>query len=376
VTDHRRWRELAALRPSFSQSSADATDLDAHLATCDACSREAAALRADLALVGQLEVPGPSAALRSRVRAAATAGDAGRGTWNLATIAAVGLLAAALVGATLGVGALLSRPDDPLSQLDANDSALGAIEAKRIQWKTDVVRLGADSVTIDANGATLRAESPLMKVSSDPGSLTSWTLEVNWFEAGLEQRLNVYFNADRTSWWIEGVQVYDNVGPEPDWASFPRGPHFRTPLGVAFAGDIDLAGRGRAGPVRLRIDGAVLAVAPQPSFVEPPGGGIALKADPFLPGGPLRCSGILQLSPREAEMALQAFGYRLSWRFVYSTGPNSGYSEKVLNAPPVGFISETAIGSDGELIVFVQDPARPMGQAAPFPADCPPPSPG
>lgn len=375
MTDHRRWLELAALRPTFSASSADATDLDAHLATCDACSREAAALRTDLAVVARLEVPAPSGDLRARVRAAAIAGDGGRGTWNLATIAAVGLLAAALVGATLGVGAFLARPDDPLTRLDANDSALAAIAGKRIQWTTEVVQLGADAVTIDANGSKLRADSPLMKVSSDGGSLTSWSLEVTWFEAGLEQRLNVYFNADRTSWWIEGIQVYDNVGPNPDWASFPRGPHVRTPLGVAFAGDIDLAGQGRAGPVRLRIDGAVLAVAPQPSFVEPPGGGVALKTDPFQPGGPLHCSGILQLSPREAEVALQSFGYRLSWRFQWST-PNAGYAEKVLNAPPIGFISETAIGSDGELIVFVEDPARPISQAAKFPPDCALPSPG
>jgi hypothetical protein len=376
VTDHRRWLELAALRPTFSPSPAEATDLDCHLATCETCSREAAALRADLAHVARLEVPTPTGDLRARIRAAAIAGDVGSGSWNLATIAVIGLLAAALVGATLGVGAFLSRPDEPLTQLDANDPALAAIEAKRIRWETEVVRLGADSVTIDANGKSLHAETPNMKIHSDPGSLTSWSLEVTWLEENLEQRLNVYFNADRTSWWIEGVQVYDNVRPTPDWASFPRGPHFRTPLGQPFTGDIDLAGRGRAGPVRLRIDGAVLAVAPQPSFVEPPGGGMVLDSDPFLPGGRLRCSGILQLSPREAEAALQAFGYRLSWRFVYSTGPNSGYSEKVLKAPPVGFISETAIGSDGELIVFVQDPARPMGPAAKFPGDCPPPAPG
>lgn len=376
MTDHRRWLELAALRPTFSPSAAEATDLDAHLAACDACSREAAALRADLALVARLEVPAPRDDVRMRVRAAAIAADVGRGTWNLATIAAVGLLAAALIGATLGVGAFLARPDDPLRQLDANDPALVAIDAKRVQWTTEVVRLGADAVTIDANGSTLRADSPLMKVSSDPGSLTSWSLEVTWFEADLEQRLNVYFNADRTSWWIEGLQVYDNVGPNPDWASFPRGPHFRTLLGQPFSGDIDIVGAGRAGPVRLRIDGAVLAVAPQPSFVEPPGGGVALKTDPFELGGPLRCSGILQLIPREAEVALQSFGYRLSWRFQWSRGPNDGYAEKILKAPPIGFISGTAIGSNGELIVFVEDPARPMAQAAPFPPDCPLASPG
>ena len=376
MIDHRRWLELAALRPTFSPGAAEATDLDAHLATCESCSREAAALRTDLALVAQLEVPAPRDDVRMRVRAAAIAGDVGAGTWNLATIAAVGLLAAALVGATLGVGALLNGSNEPLTNLNANEPPQAAIEGKRIRWETEVVRLGADAVRIDANGKSLHAETANMKVHSDPGSLTAWSLEVTWFEADLEQRLNFYFNADRTSWWIEGLQVYDNVRPDPDWASFPRGPHFRTLLGQAFTGDIDLLGAGRAGPVRLRIDGAVLAVAPQPSFVEPLGGGIALKTDPFQPGGPLRCSGILQLSPREAEAALQSFGYRLSWRFVKATGPNTGFSEKLLKAPPVGFISETAIGSDGELIVFVADPARPMGPAAKFPADCPSPSPG
>jgi predicted exporter len=160
VTDHRRWLELAALRPTFSPSAAEATDLDAHLAACDACSREAAALRADLALVARLEVPAPRDDVRMRVRAAAIAADVRRGTWNLATIAAVGLLAAALVGATLGVGALLNRPDEALTDLNANEPALAAIDGKRIRWETEVVRLGADSVRIEANGLTLRAESP------------------------------------------------------------------------------------------------------------------------------------------------------------------------------------------------------------------------
>jgi hypothetical protein len=375
VTDHRHWLELAALRPTFTPSPDEATDLEAHIAACEACSREAAALRTDLALVSRFEVPPPHDDVRMRVRAAAIAGDIGSGTWNLATIAAVGLLAAALVGAALGAASWLNQPNEPLTNVNANEASLAAIEGKRIRWETEVVRLGADSVTIDANGTALHAETPLLRVSSDPGSLTAWSLEVTWLEANLDQRLNVYFNADRTSWWIEGLQVYDNVRPEPDWAAFPRGPHFRTLLGQPFVGDIDLVGVGRAGPVRLRIDGAILAVSPQPSFVEPPGGGVFLKTDPFLPGGPLRCSGILQLAPREAEAVLETFGYRLSWRFVTATGPNAGFSDKLLKAPPVGYISETAIGSDGELIVFVADPARPMGPPAEFPPDCPPPSP-
>ena len=192
MTDHRRWLEMAALRPAFSTGSAESADLDAHLATCEACSREAAALRADLALVARLEVPAPAVRLRERVREAAAAGERARSSRTLTTIAAVGLLAAALLGATLGVGAILTQQDDPLSQLDGND----AIKDKRILWVTEVVRLGADSVTIETNGTSLHAETSALKVHSDPGSLTQWTLEVTWIEAGLEQRLNIYFNAD------------------------------------------------------------------------------------------------------------------------------------------------------------------------------------
>jgi hypothetical protein len=375
VTDHRGWLELAAVRPTFATSPTESANLEAHLASCDACSRQAAALRADLALVARLEVPAASMRLRVRVREAAGVGDTSGSARNLAMIAAVGLLAALLVGATLGVGALLGGRNDPTAPLGADDpNALAALANKRILWATKVVQLGADSVTIDANGQTLHAENQMVKVAGDPGSLKAWTLEVTWFEASLEQRVDLYFKADASSWWIDEVRVYDGVGPQPEWAKFPPAPLGRTPLGQPFTGDIDLAGQGRAGPVRLRIDGAVLAVAPRPSFVQPPGGGIALKIDPFAPGQPLHCSGILQLRPSDAERALQAQGIRLSWRLEWSTGPNTGYADVRLSAPD-GFITSTALGSDGELIVFVADPARPFGgPAATFPPDCPPPS--
>jgi hypothetical protein len=376
VTDHRRWLELAASRPTFAMSPTESAELEAHLASCDPCSRQIAALRADLALVARLEVPAASMRLRERVREAAGVGDTSGSARNVAMIAAVGLLAALLLGATLGVGAFLAQPNDPISELDPNSAAaLAALKAKRILWTTEVVQLGADKLTIDANGTTLHAETQKVRVEGDPGSLTAWTLEVTWFEASLEQRLHLYFKADARSWWIDEVRVYDGVGPQPDWAKFPRAVLGRTLLGQPFTGDIDLAGQGRAGPVRLRIDGAVLAVAPHPSFVQPPGGGIPLKVDPFEPGQPLHCSGILQLRPSDAERALQAQGIRLSWRLEWSTGPNTGYADVRLSAPD-GFITGTALGSDGELIVFVADPGRPFGgPAATLPPDCPPPAP-
>lgn len=375
MTDHRRWLELAALRPAFATSPAEVADLEAHLATCDACARQAAAFRADLGLVARLEVPAASARLRERVRDAAIAGDASGAAGNLATIAAVGLLAAALLGATLGVGTFLARHDDPISQLDTdNAAAIEAIKSKRIVWATDVVQLGADKVTIDAGGTTFHAETNVVNVQSDPGSLTAWTLEVGWPEAGTEERVNLYFKADAMSWWVSEVRVYDQSRPKQDWATFPAGPYFRTRLGEPFTGDIDLVGAGRAGEVRLRITGAIMAVTPHPSFVQPPGGAGPLVSDPFAVGGALHCSGVLQLSPRDAERALQSFGYRLSWRLEWSTGANTGYADVRLSAPD-GYITGSALGSDGELIIFVADPARPFGGGpAPFPSDCPRPS--
>jgi hypothetical protein len=280
VTDHRHWLELAAARPVFQPEPAEAAELDAHLASCEPCSHVVSGLRSDLATLARIEVP-PSARLRVRIREAALVGDAGGEGWTLATIVIVGLLAAALLGATLGVGAFLNQSADPISELDAN--------SKPISWTTEVVRLGADSVTIVANGTTFHAVSPDMKVHSDPRG-DHWTLEVAWLEAKLEQRLNMYFRTDGTSWWIDEIRVYDGVAPNPDWAKLPPGPYAQTPVGQMFRGDIDIGGIGQGGgPVRLTMRGIVLAVAPEPGL-KPMPGGVAPPKDPLDSDGPIVCA--------------------------------------------------------------------------------------
>jgi len=212
-----------------------------------------------------------------------------------------------------------------------------------------------------------------VNVGTDPGDLKRGELDVAWAEGGLPQRIALYVEADDTSWWINEVRAYDNVGPLPDWA-FLGGPLARQPLGVPFRGDLDLEGPSKMHPVRARLQMtgvAVLFAGPaHPTFVEPPGGGAPLKADPFGVGGPLRCSGILQLAPVDAERELLSRGLRISWRFFSKTGPNSGFSDLRLSAPGTGWIMETEIGSSGELIVFVADPAAPMGKPVPVPPDC------
>ena len=176
--------------------------------------------------------------------------------------------------------------------------------------------------------------------------------------------------SDGATWWIDEVRTSD-AGPAAKWATFPRGRLAVTPLGRSCRGDLTASGVGSAGPVDLAIRGMVLSVTPQPAFVAPPGGGQALRRDPFAGGGALHCSRILQLTPRQAQRQLRQF--RLSWRWQYKTGPESGFAEIRLAAPAGGVISGTAVGSNGELVVFVEDPARPLMAPATFPADCPAP---
>jgi hypothetical protein len=90
----------------------------------------------------------------------------------------------------------------------------------------------------------------------------------------------------------------------------------------------------------------------------------------FEPGGPLHCSGILQMSPTEAEQVLLSLGYRLSWRYVTNNG---GYWDPRREAPDGVIQAPIAVGSEGELIIpvvrFGDEGAIPV----PFPDDCPTP---
>jgi hypothetical protein len=214
-------------------------------------------------------------------------------------------------------------------------------------------------------------------LSSDPGDKTRWTLEATWAEHAREQRLNIYFAGTEEGWRIDQIWVYDGSDTRPEWAMLDYAQAAirpaTTPMGAVFSGDIDARGIPSAtGPVSVHLGGLRIAVH-RPDLIFDPAGARVLKGDgedPFRPGGPLRCSGILQLAPRAAEARLIALGYALSWRFERSTGPNTGFGEAMPRAPETGFISDTAVGSSGELIVFVQDPAAPFGDPATLPSDC------
>jgi hypothetical protein len=205
-------------------------------------------------------------------------------------------------------------------------------------------------------------------VTSDPGDLQSWTLEAQWVEHERERRLFLYFAADETNWWIDRIQTYDGdvVAPGREkWVDFPDGPWARSPLGVAYTGDLDMTGESSTGAVRVHLGGMRLAVNPSDHVNDP------LPGAPAPNIGDLACSGALQLPPLAADARLRAMGWAVDWRWQYSTGPNTGTSE-VRDGPPAGgFISGTAPGPDGVLVVFVEDPNRPMMPAVTPPPSCP-----
>lgn len=358
---HARFLDLAAAVPAFPLEPAEGRELEGHLRACPDCAGRVARLRADCAAIGRAD-PAVSPRLHDRIREVAVTPPRS-GPSALGILVVLVLAAVATVGAAVGVGSFLAAkpvPTDPVLTVEAGDT---------VRWRTDVVDLAATGLAIDANGLQFAGvASP--RLSSDPGTPTDWTLEASWTEHGREQRLFLYFAADGSSWWIREVRVRDGAaGGEADWARFPAGPFAKTPLGAPYQGSLDLQGTSATGPVRLRLDGLRIAVRPDDHVTRPIAGGIALvengnpatNGNPFEEGGRLRCSGILQLTPVEAEARLLALGYALSWRWEYATGGNTGFAEVRERAPATGWITGTAIGTAGELIVFVADPQRPFG---------------
>ena len=75
-------------------------------------------------------------------------------------------------------------------------------------------------------------------------------------------------------------------------------------------------------------------------------GNPAVNGDPFGPGGPLRCSGILQLTPQAAEARLLTQGYGLSWRWRVRDRHQQGFAEVRETAPrPAGSPTPPSAGA-------------------------------
>lgn len=170
-------------------------------------------------------------------------------TWRRVGVVAAALLALSL--AALAAAILLTR-EPPALRGDA---------AKSIVWQTDAVTLAADALAIDAAGIRFTGVGQAIAIHGDPGDREYWTLELEWVEQGVEQRLYLYFAADETAWWIKEIRTYDGgKAGGGEWATYPPGPYARTPIGRVWVGDLDVTGTGRLGPVHLRLTGVALRV--------------------------------------------------------------------------------------------------------------------
>ena len=360
---HDRALAIAGATPAFRPDPVDERGLREHLRSCPECARRVARMRADLDAIGRVD-PAVSPRLHDRIReVAVTPTRTGPGLTGLLLVFL--LLSVGTMGAALGVGALQSRPATAPPE-DARPDV--------VAWETTLAAVSAKGFALQANGRTFTGTTARVTSGVDVNDPTLPTLEVTLAEQGIEQRLIFAFSADGDLWSIRRVTLHDQTAQGRDdrerellaaGVLLAGEPLASTPLGQAFEGDVELSGAGIGGPVRLRLDDARIEL-----------NGVQARDDiglakPAQPGDELACTGILQLPPHAADLRLRDLGYRVDWRWQFATSPTTGQSE-VRDGPPLeGFISGTAPGSDGAIVVFVEDPARPLMPPAPRPAACP-----
>jgi hypothetical protein len=129
-----------------------------------------------------------------------------------------------------------------------------------VQWDTPQVHLYGAAFSILTTGATgtqnFTAIDSNVEVQSDPGDATYQTLELTWHENGVEQRWYIYFASDGKDWWVTEMRTYDGAA-RGEWVYF-MGERFRTALGSAWSGDIDLTAGDHGVTSHLRMVNARL----------------------------------------------------------------------------------------------------------------------
>lgn len=236
-------------------------------------------------------------------------------------------------------------------------------------WDSGGVRFESDSFELRVGDKAFQGAGPA-EVSGDPGGPDYRTLEVIWHEQGVEQRMNLYFAADESDWWITEVRTYDGH-EEGEWINYLQvgemwGEMLRTPRGSTYEGDVQFVGWGRV-PGELLIEGLELTAfapgtgpAPLTDCEFAVSAKKAEKVRPTEKGQPLHKSGYKKMTPVDIEAMLQDLGLCFEFRYEYNTGPwidggQEGYSERWCTAPPSGRVGTAFYGSDGEIIVVVED---------------------
>lgn len=102
-----------------------------------------------------------------------------------------------------------------------------------ISWKTDTVQLSATDFYIVVDGKTFIPNESVM-INSDPGNSKYTTLEITWFENSIEMRMNLYFAADKKTWWVSEVRVYDG-NKKANWITLKK-QIFKTAIKASLVG--------------------------------------------------------------------------------------------------------------------------------------------
>jgi hypothetical protein len=172
----------------------------------------------------------------------------------------VATAAAALLVA--GVAAISQRrTDSPVADAPA--------DATLLRFETPTVLLEAASVEVTVAGESFVPTVDVV-VAGDPGTPNEYTtLELTWHQHGVEQRINIYFASDGTNWWADEIRTYDGEA-NADWIE-QRGEFFKSPLGGAYSGDLDLP--------NLKIRGMRVQAFRRPSACGNAASPLALVAD-------------------------------------------------------------------------------------------------
>lgn len=173
------------------------------------------------------------------------------------------LMATAAAGLFIATGVALN-------QRRTDDGAVGDTPASSspVRFETPTVLLEAASVAVTVDGKTF-VPTPDLRVAGDPGTPNAYTtLELTWFEQSVEQRINIYFVSDGANWWANEIRTYDGT-TNSKWIE-QQGEFFKSPLGSAYVGDLDLP--------NLKIRGMRLDAFRPPASCDNPTSPLALVA--------------------------------------------------------------------------------------------------
>jgi hypothetical protein len=269
----------------------------------------------------------------------------------------------ALVALVVAIGWYAQRPFAGGAAGGSSPSASPLPVTNPVGWDSGMVLLRANGFRLVAGDRTFLGSTDA-EVRSDPGDQAYRTLEVTWTEGGVEQRLNLYFAADETDWWVSELRTY-NGRPDGDWISY-GGPLFRTPIGESFRGDVRLVGFGRTpeGPlVQGVLEMTGMELSPR-GFGTGPRGFVdclgASEADgrtlaPELSLAGLTTGGVLtQLAPDQVGDLLALNGICHVYWYTYPIGRGQSMGE-VWCTPPPGRVRVILAGQKDEVVVLVDD---------------------